>query len=214
MASPVVLQVVEHVVLFKARDGATQSATELWAATVRTLRELEGVLHLYVGAVLSCKPEACAWTHVLYGRYRDKAALQAYAAHPKHLQVVALGNTLFSDVMALDWEAHVKPPSSSSGTPSISASRIVFIQWKLDTSQEHISALTSGFSDSPQSTSGPNFSPARARGFQWGFAALHECEKDLQEDHSSHLHLLTQTSAIERFLLIDFAAMEGPTASI
>ncbi|KAI5081477.1 hypothetical protein GOP47_0004660 [Adiantum capillus-veneris] len=193
--------VVEHVVLFRRRDGITQAATEAWIEALRALAVLDGVLHLYVGAVASCKPDEGAWSFALYGRYRDKAALQAYAVHPQHLQVVALGNTLFSDVMALDWEAHVNP-SPTSISPLLL--RVVFLQHcPLDGN------ITSWFHNQPLSTSGPNFSPARARGFEWGFTCLYRDEDGPHEDDMCLQMLSKNLSAVGGFLVLDIDIEKG-----
>ncbi|MCO5603549.1 hypothetical protein L7F22_057700 [Adiantum nelumboides] len=189
-------QVVEHVVLFRARDGVERTATEAWTAAARALSCLEGVIHLHVGAVTSCKPDEGAWSFALYGRFRDKAALQAYAVHPQHLQVVALGNTLFSDVMALDWEAHVHPSPTSASCSSL---RVIFLQHCPSNDDD----ITSWSRNQPLSTSGRNFAPARARGFQWGFACLSQRREDaLHKDHMC-VQMLSKSSATGKFLILD-----------
>lgn len=193
--------------LFRARDGIEPAATEAWIEALKALAGLDGVLHLYVGPVISCKPDVDAWSYALYGRYRDKEALQAYAVHPQHLDVVSMGNTLFSDVMALDWEAHDVKCSSSTSMPSSatppSALRIVFLQWKHNCLHDDI---ISWFHKQPLSTSGPNFLPGRARGFEWGFASLYRSEDGLQEDC---LKMLSESSVVEKFLIVDTDVRKG-----
>lgn len=187
-------------------------ALDALIAKIRALRELDGVLHLYAGAGCTCEPEAGAWTHVLYGRYRDKEALDAYSAHPRHLDVVADGGAIFEDKMALDWEACVSPDQIGA---FCAASRIAFVEWKQE-GEDPIAALTQALAAAHPSvshyTAGPNFSPARARGFQWGFAAQFASAKELEVDN--FLKTLAHNPSIERFLYIDFATKEEPPASI
>eukprot|EP00250_Pteridium_aquilinum_P008817 c18233_g1_i1 orf=440-1084(-) len=204
------LRVVEHIVLFKAKEGAAQASLDACIVRFRALRELEGVVHLYAGAARTCQPEEGAWTHVLYGRYRDKEALEAYSKHPGHLQAVAHADPLFQDKMALDWEASVLP---SLAKPVCATAHIAFVQWMhqllaADLSFALSRSLAASLPSPPHHhTSGPNFSPARARGFDWGFAAQsNTCSTTPQ------INLLVETLAqdpsVDRFLCVEFATGE------
>ncbi|KAI5064503.1 hypothetical protein GOP47_0021173 [Adiantum capillus-veneris] len=208
--------VVEHVVLFKAKESASQAALKACISRFRALAELEAVVYLHAGAIRTCQPEDGAWTHMLYGRYKDKAALHAYAKHPAHVHAVALADPLFQDKMALDWEAPAggtPAPCPHIGNLFFAAVHIIFVQWmhhphapQLETTL--CQALATSLPSSLIShTCGPNFSPDRARGFHWGFAALFSTCSTPQED--GFLEILTQNLSIRSFLCIDFVTDNG-----
>ena len=218
------MEVVEHVVLFKTVQGASHTDIEAWASGLRALRTLQGVIHLHVGHLPSCRPNHGDWTHALYARYKDKDSLQAYAVHPDHISAVSRGTNLFSEVMAMDWVATMKPPISPTLAPvSSSPSWVAFVRWAPQaSSQEVIFNLIStlGYSDQMAAfTFGPNFSPARARGFEWGFALFDNGDGD--EEGKTKLtnaydsfHLLMQRPEVEKFLLVEFSPMHGLAASM
>ncbi|KAH7443940.1 hypothetical protein KP509_02G057000 [Ceratopteris richardii] len=200
MASSAQQQVVEHVVLFRAREGVDRAAIDAWVKEAIALAGLDGVLHLIVGTVHSCKPDDGAWSCALYGRYRDKAALHAYAVHPQHLQLVSLGSTIFGDVMALDWEAHVSEDSLFPS--SISNLSVLFFKPTPECSVDDVVSLPHG---DKFFTSGPNFSPGRARGFEWGFIS----HGDVLQEETLFAHSLSSKLLAEQYLLAEINVLES-----
>eukprot|EP00270_Netrium_digitus_P014045 TRINITY_DN4733_c0_g1_i2.p1 TRINITY_DN4733_c0_g1~~TRINITY_DN4733_c0_g1_i2.p1 ORF type:complete len:193 (+),score=43.61 TRINITY_DN4733_c0_g1_i2:128-706(+) len=146
-------------------------------SALQALADLEGVLLLHVGEVINCSGEPGGWTHVLHGRYPSKAALDAYSLSQMHVDAVTTHiKPNLADNMALDWE--------SEAGKLLSDTKIVrtsFVKWKEGVGKEEItkavSALWSQIGMSARSTitqftCGDNFSPARAKGFQFGMLWL------------------------------------------
>ncbi|KAH7286531.1 hypothetical protein KP509_32G011300 [Ceratopteris richardii] len=234
--------IVEHVVLFKAKDGVSKEDLQACMLRFRGLRELDGVIFLRAGALRACKAIGSAWTHVLYGRYKGKTALEAYAKHPAHLSAVAMADPLFQDKMALDWEA--SPEKKPLGLTSFTAAYIVLVKWAtihhmkaaeklssallqaLDSNSFQLSSSTSSSSSSSspfssarlspslqQCTSGFNFSPARARGFHWGFAALFGSTPAAFLFHDL-VQELTGKQSVESFICLDYEAEDETLARL
>jgi hypothetical protein len=232
---------------------------EAWASGLRALRRLEGVLHLHVGSVRSWSygggDGGGAWTHALYGRYKDKESLAAYAAHPEHVRAVARGAPLFSAVMALDWLAAAAAGRGVKPAPIPPPRWIAFFKWAPGTApdaavprlvasalhqqqphhhhqqQQQQQPHQHHQQQQPQQpqqqecepgrgrrfTLGPNFSPARARGFQWGLATFH-LPDGLPDDGSPPPPALAGLAPREpvnyEILLLRFSPMPGPAASM
>jgi hypothetical protein len=215
------VEVVEHVVLFRAEESPTrrrrEAEMEEWASGLRALRSLEGVVELEVGTVRTASyGGAGGWTHGLYGRYKDKESLAAYAAHPDHVRAVARGAPLFSAVMALDWAARVKPaglPDRPAGAkPAAAVPRwIAFFRWAPGTPPDTIPRLVLSALRRPPPpggfTLGPNFSPARARGFQWGLATFHDGDGDGDTDGDAPPLVVNELRSADEVLLLRFSPM-------
>jgi len=96
--------VVEHIVLFRWTEGASREAIESAVAELRGLKgKIEEIVDLSCGANFS--GSAKGYTHGLVGRFRDRAALDAYLAHPEHQRVVhSRVNPIRADLLIFDYE--------------------------------------------------------------------------------------------------------------
>ncbi|PKI32384.1 hypothetical protein CRG98_047224 [Punica granatum] len=99
-------QVIEHIVLFKVREGTEQSKVNAMMSGLNGLNSLDQVLYLTAGPVLRSASSLFSFTHMLHSRYSTKDDLSAYSAHPEHLRVVReTGLPICEDIMAVDWIA-------------------------------------------------------------------------------------------------------------
>lgn len=176
--------VVEHVVLFRIKDGADPATVAAWLEGLRSLAGLEVVAHLSAAAVLRCRGPL-QFTHALHCRYRTTADLAAYATHPAHLEVVReFGAGICDGLLAVDWTAELDTPAAAGMRPS-SAVRLTLARLREGASPAERRAVAAALQDagasSPgveQVTSGENFSPGRADGFAvaslWAFPSSEE----------------------------------------
>lgn len=77
------------------------------------------------------------YTHVLHGRYRDKAALEAYYAHADHVDIQTKLQSMTEDRLAVDWECTPCGPYIE----DIGAKRITLLKIKNETSAEDMRFL-------------------------------------------------------------------------
>ena len=78
---------VDHLVLFAAREDASPEDIEDLLSSLRGLKdEIPSVVDLSVGEDLSGR--AGEYTHGLAVRFEDVAGLKEYLGHPAHLAVV------------------------------------------------------------------------------------------------------------------------------
>ena len=78
---------VEHIVLIRWTQEASQSAIESAMAELRGLKgKIEGIVELSCGVNFS--ERAKGFTHGMVVRFTDRAALEAYGPHPEHQRVV------------------------------------------------------------------------------------------------------------------------------
>ena len=95
---------IEHIVLFRWTDEASQEAKDKVIAELRSLKsKIPGIIDLSCGANFSDR--AKGYTHGLVVRFADRAALQAYGPHPEHQRIVQnLIKPIAADILALDYE--------------------------------------------------------------------------------------------------------------
>jgi hypothetical protein len=97
---------VEHLVLFKVRsDAKPEEAEEMLRRLNRLTEEVPGIVSLSCGTNFSERSQR--FTHGLYVRFPDRAALDAYQVHPKHVAAVeeAIRPVIEpGGVLALDYE--------------------------------------------------------------------------------------------------------------
>jgi hypothetical protein len=97
---------IEHIALFKVRPDAGPDEIDEMLRRLRALKEeVPGVLDLTCGANF-CE-RAQGFTHGLVVRFPDRAALDAYQAHPKHQAALteAIRPTVEAGgILALDYE--------------------------------------------------------------------------------------------------------------
>eukprot|EP00249_Psilotum_nudum_P010870 c22818_g1_i1 orf=172-792(+) len=200
--------VVEHLVLFKAKDGIPISVLESAVDIIRALpTHISGIIQFHAGSTIGNLHHPTKWTHYICGRYVDKQALHAYDIHPKHLEVVKENAACMEEVLAVDWEATLDGEVVKA---DYGAGRAVVIKWKEGVAQEKIQELERSLANFPgikRHTAGPNFSPERAKGFQWGFVAQFSTVEELKELQVSKKHEeLLHSELVETFDIVDFSA--------
>jgi hypothetical protein len=78
---------VDHLVFFAVREGASEEEVEDLASSIRALRdEVPSTVDLSVGEDFSGR--SGGYTHALFARFEDTAGLREYMEHPAHLAVV------------------------------------------------------------------------------------------------------------------------------
>jgi hypothetical protein len=95
---------VEHIVLFRWSEDASQEAIDSVVAELRGLKnKIAGVVDLSCGVNFSDR--AKGYTHGLVVRFMDRAALEAYGPHPEHQRIVQnFINPIRADILSLDYE--------------------------------------------------------------------------------------------------------------
>lgn len=95
---------VEHIVLFRWAEGASNQAIDHVMAELRALKDkIVEILDFTCGANFSASSKG--YTHGLVARFADRAALQAYLNHPEHQRVVhELINPIRGDLLLLDYD--------------------------------------------------------------------------------------------------------------
>uniref|UniRef100_A0A0D6R407 Stress-response A/B barrel domain-containing protein n=1 Tax=Araucaria cunninghamii TaxID=56994 RepID=A0A0D6R407_ARACU len=209
MSSP--SKVVEHVVFFNVKEGTPPEKANAMISALQGLKSLDTVLQLTAGPALNFRSETYRYTHALYSRYKDKQSLDDYSACPQHMDVVKqFVLPIVDDIFALDWEAEIDGPVvSSSG-----AVRVAVFKPKDDMATpqrfelvEILSGYKSLFPSIGQVSFGENFSPARAKGFTWGFLSLFPGVKELEEFNKNDEHIKLQCEKIlpqmENYIIVD-----------
>ena len=91
-----------HLVSFKYKTEADAAARAAHRARLAGLKDLDGVIELMVGADLVRSPRS--YDTGLSVTFADRAALDAYQTHPRHLPVAQHGVTLCEHIVAVDFE--------------------------------------------------------------------------------------------------------------
>jgi hypothetical protein len=91
-----------HLVCFKYRADVDASAQREHRERLGTLRDLDGVVDLKVGADLV--RSARSYDTGLSVVFRDRAALDIYAKHPRHVPVAQFGAGLAEHIVSVDFE--------------------------------------------------------------------------------------------------------------
>jgi len=222
MSSSAVAAPVEHIVLLKVRPEAVASGAA--AAMVSTLQALAtqvpGLAYIHAGPVLRLRSpaaEALGPTHLLHSRYATKQDLATYAAHPAHVAAVqghVLPNAL--DTTAIDWVNAAELPSPVN--PG-SAVRLTLAKVKegVEVPQlvEKVAAATkaAGEAKGAKVSLGENFSPARAKGYQFGMVAVFDSVEELdavEGDGKVEEAKAAVRPLLDEVLVLDFVA--GPAA--
>ncbi|XP_006657947.3 stress-response A/B barrel domain-containing protein UP3-like [Oryza brachyantha] len=221
--SPAVATPIEHIVLIKVRPEAAASGAA--AAMVSSLQALStavpGLSYIHVGPVLRLRSpaaEALGPTHILHSRYATKPDLAAYAVHPAHVAAVqghVLPNAL--DTTAIDWVNAARAPSPVS--PG-SAVRLTLAKVKegVEVPQlvEKVAAATAaaGEAKGAKVSFGENFSPARAKGFQFGMVAVFDSLEELdavEGDRKVEEAKAAIRPLLDEVLVLDFVV--GPASA-
>ena len=95
---------IEHIVLIRWTEGASEDAKDSAMTELRNLKDkVPGIVELSSGVNFS--ERAKGYTHGLVFRFKDRAAVEAYLAHPEHVRVVQkFLNPFRSDTLVFDYE--------------------------------------------------------------------------------------------------------------
>lgn len=92
-----------HVVCFRYRADVPETARADHRARLAALDgAVPSLRSLVVGADVVRSPRS--YDTALVTTFDDRAGLDAYAVHPAHLPVLALGRDLCADIVAVDFE--------------------------------------------------------------------------------------------------------------
>jgi microsomal dipeptidase-like Zn-dependent dipeptidase len=95
--------VVVHLVSFKYRKDADEAARQDHRARLKALADIDGILDFKVGADFVRSPRSYDTGIVVL--FRDRAALDGYATHVRHVPVAQLGRDLSDSIVAVDFDA-------------------------------------------------------------------------------------------------------------
>ncbi|XP_022999224.1 stress-response A/B barrel domain-containing protein UP3-like [Cucurbita maxima] len=215
---------IEHVVLFKVKDGVDSSKVNDMLTGLNSLTSLEQVLHLTAAPVLRNCSSASNFTHLLHSRYPSKEDLSSYSAHSAHVDVVKqFVLPICDDIMAVDWVADaLQGPVAA---PPGSALRITFLKLKENLAQEVkneilevIAGLREKLGPNVQLTVGENFSPGRAKGYSIASIAIFPGPKELEAASSDpemvELHKEKVREHLESVIVVDYVVPPAQTASL
>jgi hypothetical protein len=94
---------VVHLVSFKYRSDVDAAARQDHRSRLSALANIDGILDLKVGEDFVRSPRS--YDTGLVVSFRDRAALDAYATHPRHEPVAKLDATLSETIVAVDFDA-------------------------------------------------------------------------------------------------------------
>ncbi|TVU37994.1 hypothetical protein EJB05_11341, partial [Eragrostis curvula] len=216
---------IEHIVLIKVRPEAAASGAA--AAMVSALQALStqvpGLAYIHAGPVLRLRSpaaEALGPTHLLHSRYAAKPDLAAYATHPAHVAAVqghVLPNAL--DTTAVDW-VNVAPAASPVAPGSAVRLTLAKAKEGVEPAQlvEAVAAATKAAAEArgTKVSFGENFSPARAKGYQFGMVAVFDSVEELdavEGDGKVEEAKAAVRPLLDEVLVLDFVAGPAGEAS-
>ena len=91
-----------HLVSFKYKAETDEAARAQHRARLAGLKDLDGVITLMVGADVVHSPRS--YDTGLSVTFADRAALDAYQKHPRHVPIAQHGVTLCEHIAAVDFE--------------------------------------------------------------------------------------------------------------
>jgi hypothetical protein len=94
---------VVHLVSFKYRSDVDAAARQDHRSQLSALADMDGILDLKVGEDFVRSPRS--YDTGLVVSFRDRAALDVYATHPRHQPVAKLGRDLSDTIIAVDFDA-------------------------------------------------------------------------------------------------------------
>jgi stress responsive alpha/beta barrel protein len=94
---------VVHLVSFKYRSDVDAAARRDHRTRLSALANIDGILDLKVGEDFVRSPRS--YDTGLVVSFRDRAALDMYARHPRHEPVAKLGRDLSETIVAVDFDA-------------------------------------------------------------------------------------------------------------
>ena len=94
---------VVHLVSFKYRTDVNEAARQDHRTRLKALADVDGILDFKVGPDFVRSPRSYDTGIVVL--FRDRAALDGYATHPRHVPVAQLGRDLSESIVAVDFDA-------------------------------------------------------------------------------------------------------------
>ncbi len=94
---------VVHLVSFKYRKDVDDAARQNHRARLKALADLDGIVDFKVGEDFVRSPRS--YDTGLVVLFRDRAALDGYATHARHVPVAQLGRDLSDSIIAVDFDA-------------------------------------------------------------------------------------------------------------
>ena len=94
---------VVHLVSFKYRKDVNDAARQDHRDRLKALADIDGILDFKVGEDFIRSPRSYDTGIVVL--FRDRAALDGYATHPRHVPVAQLGRDLSDSIVAVDFDA-------------------------------------------------------------------------------------------------------------
>ena len=94
---------VVHIVSFKYLPQVDAAARRDHRARLSALANIDGILDLKVGEDFVRSPRS--YDTGLVVSFRDRAAFDGYAKHPRHEPVARLGRDLSETIVAVDFDA-------------------------------------------------------------------------------------------------------------
>ena len=94
---------IVHIVCFKYKRDVDTAARAQHRARLGALRDIDGILDLKVGE--DVVRASRSYDTGLVITFRDRAALDAYQTHPRHVPVAQFGPACCEHVIAVDFEA-------------------------------------------------------------------------------------------------------------
>ncbi len=92
---------IRHIVFFKLKENTTAAKEALREKLLSLEPRIEDLKALEVG--LNFKESERAYDLALIGDFEDEAALERYASHPYHLEVIAYIKEVCSDTKVVDY---------------------------------------------------------------------------------------------------------------
>ena len=93
---------IVHIVCFKYKSDVDASARTHHRERLRALQDIDGILDLKVGEDVVRSPRSYDTGLVI--AFSDRAALDAYQRHPRHVPVAQFGPANCESVIAVDFE--------------------------------------------------------------------------------------------------------------
>lgn len=91
-----------HLVCFKYAAGVSVDAQNDHRARLAALNDIDGITSFKVGADVVCSPRS--YDTGIAITFVDRAALDAYQRHPRHIPVAQFGVSLCDHIVAVDFE--------------------------------------------------------------------------------------------------------------
>jgi hypothetical protein len=90
-----------HVVMFKLIDRTVENARQLHDRLLTLPNQIPQIKHMEVG--VNILPSDRAYDVVLFQRFDSLADMQAYQAHPAHVEVLAYIKSVIAGSVAVDY---------------------------------------------------------------------------------------------------------------